>query len=337
VRGYIENPSIGLERVEALLDAAHAISFQMRRNRAVKKLSLEEDRDRLWQTAQPRSDPFQRIHRRAEADLPDLQRIPASPEEDVLLFIRDHNPYLQGWARDVLTIVHEEASYFLPQIETKIMNEGWASFWHREILNSLELPPELHLEFLVRHNQVVRPHPGGLNPYHIGLKLWDEIVRRHDQPTREEVRSSPPPTQSGREAMFSVREVDRDVSYLRRWLTEPVMRELDLFQYETKGEDLVVTKVSNEEGWREVKNTLLQSIGMGTTPVIRITDADFGGGRTLYLVHEHDGRDLLVEYAEKTLLHLHTLWGREVALETVVNGKKMVLGYGEQGFSSRAP
>jgi stage V sporulation protein R len=337
VRGYIENPSIGLERVEALLDAAHAISFQMRRNRAVKKLSLEEDRDRLWQTAQPRTDPFQRIHRRAETDLPDLQRIPASPEEDVLLFIRDHNPYLQGWARDVLTIVHEEASYFLPQIETKIMNEGWASYWHREILNSLELPPDLHLEFLVRHNQVVRPHPGGLNPYHIGLKLWDEIMRRHDQPTREEVRSSPPPTQSGREAMFSVREVDRDVSFLRRWLTEPVMRELDLFQYESKGEDLVITQVSNEEGWREVKNTLLQSIGMGTTPVIRITDADFGGSRTLYLVHEHDGRDLLVEYAEKTLLHLHTLWGREVALETVVNGKKMVLGYGEQGFSSRAP
>jgi stage V sporulation protein R len=115
------------------------------------------------------------------------------------------------------------------------------------------------------------------------------------------------------------------------------MRELDLFQYESKGDDLVVTKVSNEEGWRDVKNTLLQNIGMGTTPVIRITDADFGGNRTLYLVHEHEGRDLLVEYAEKTLFHLHALWGREVALETVINGKKMVLGYGVQGFSSRAP
>lgn len=337
VRRYLEDPSIGMDKVEPLLDAAHSISLQMRRNLAVRKLTLEEERDRLWQSAQPRSDPFQRIHRRAEAELPNLQRIPASPEEDVLLFIRDHNPYLDEWARDVLTIVHEEASYFLPQIETKIMNEGWASYWHREILNALELPPELHLEFLVRHNQVVRPHPGGLNPYHIGLKLWDEIYRRHADVPRDEVRSASGPPQSAREAMFAVREVDRDVSFLRRWLTEPIMRELDLFQYESKGDDLVVTKVANEEGWRDVKNTLLQNIGMGTTPVIRITDADSGGNRTLYLVHEHDGRDLLVEYAEKTLLHLHTLWGREIALETVINGKKMVLGYGEQGFSSRAP
>jgi stage V sporulation protein R len=337
VRSYLEDPSIGTDKVEPLLDAAHSISLQMRRNLAVRKLTLEQERDRLWQNAQPPSDPFRRIHRRAEAALPDLQRIPASPEEDILLFIRDHNPYLDEWARDVLTIVHEEACYFLPQIETKIMNEGWASYWHREILNALELPPELHLEFLVRHNQVVRPHPGGLNPYHIGLKLWDEIYRRHADVPREELRSGSPAPQSARDAMFAVREVDRDVSFLRRWLTVPIMRELDLFQYESKGDDLVVTKVANEEGWRDVKSTLLQNIGMGTTPVIRITDADFGGNRTLYLVHEHDGRDLLVEYAEKTLLHLHTLWGREVALETVINGKKMVLGYGEQGFSSRAP
>ena len=337
VRRYLEDPSVGLDKVEPLLDAAHSISLQMRRNLAVRKLSLEQDRDRLWQRAQPPIDPFQRIHRRPEAELPDLQRVPASPEEDILLFIRDHNPYLEEWARDVLTIVHEEASYFLPQIETKIMNEGWASYWHREILNSLELPPDLHLEFLVRHNQVVRPHPGGLNPYHIGLKLWDEIRRRHEDVPREEIRSGEAPTQSARDAMFAVREVDRDVSFLRRWLTEPIMRDLDLFQYESKGDDLVVTRVSNEDGWRDVKSTLLQNIGMGTTPVIRITDADFGGNRTLHLVHEHEGRDLLVEYAEKTLLHLHTLWGREVALETVINGKRMILGYGEQGFSSRAP
>lgn len=322
IRRYLEDPGVGIDKVEPLLDAAHSISLQMRRNRAVKKLSLEEDRDRLWQKAQPPPDPFRNIHRRTESEPPDLQKIPASPEEDILLFIRDHNPYLAEWARDVLTIVHEEACYFLPQIETKIMNEGWASFWHREILNALDLPPELHLEFLVRHNQVVRPHPGGLNPYHIGLKLWDEIDRRGG---------------GDRQEMFATRDVDRDVSFLRRWLDERSMRELDLFQYEDKGEDLVVTKVSNEEGWRDVKATLLQGIGMGTVPVIRITDADFGGNRTLYLVHEHEGRDLLVEYAEKTLLHLHTLWGREIALETVVNGKRMILGYGEQGFSSRAP
>ena len=216
------------------------------------------------------------------------------------------------------------------------MNEGWASFWHREILNSLELPPELHLEFLVRHNQVVRPHPGGLNPYHIGLKVWDEIVRLHDAPTPEEAREPGHPTGSGREAMYAVRSADRDVSFLRRFLSERLMRELDLFQYEQRSEDYVVTKVSDRESWRDVKETLLKSIGTGTIPVIKITDADFGGNRTLYLVHDHDGRDLLLDYAERTLHHLHKLWGREVALETFINGKKTMLTYSDQGFGNKA-
>ena len=90
---------------------------------------------------------------------------------------------LSDWERDLLTIVHETAQYFIPQMETKIMNEGWASYWHREIMNSLDLPQDLYLEFLVRHNQVVRPFPKGLNPYYLGLKVWDDIKRRHDDPT----------------------------------------------------------------------------------------------------------------------------------------------------------
>ena len=114
------------------------------------------------------------------------------------------------------------------------------------------------------------------------------------------------------------------------------MRELDLFQYEQRNEDYVVTKVADKESWRDVKETLLKNVGTGTIPVIKITDADYNGNRTLYLVHEHDGRDLLLEYAERTLQHLHRLWGREVALETFVNGKKTVLTYSEHGFAAKA-
>lgn len=335
VRSYIEDPSIGTERVEGTLDAAHALSLQMRRNRAVRKLSDDEERERLLAAAQPPPDPFHKIHRPAEYHPPDLRKVPAAPEEDLLLFIRDHNPYLGDWQRDLLTIVHEEACYFLPQIETKIMNEGWASYWHRAILNALELPSELHLEFLVRHNQVVRPHPGGLNPYHIGLKMWDEIKRMHDEPTSEEIAERGRPSRSGTYALFATREADRDASFLRRYLSEPMMRELDLFQYEQRNEDYVVTNVADRDGWRQVKETLLRSVGTGTIPVIKITDADFGGTRSLYLVHEHDGRDLLLEYAERTLQHLHRLWGREVACETFINGKKTLLTFSDQGFTTK--
>src|SRR6185295_19959749 len=111
VRDYVDTPSIGLERVETFLDAAHALALQCRRNLAVKKLTEEEERQRLIDAATPPHDPFQRIHRRQEATEPDLRRIPPVPEEDLLLFVRDHNPFLASWEKDLLTIAHEEARY----------------------------------------------------------------------------------------------------------------------------------------------------------------------------------------------------------------------------------
>jgi stage V sporulation protein R len=181
----------------------------------------------------------------------------------------------------------------------------------------------------------VRPHPGGINPYHIGLKLWDDIERRGNDPTPAE-RETLPPGKTGRQLMFETREVDRDISFLRRWLGEKQMRDMDLIRYEPRGDDLVVSHVSDEEGWRDVKEVLLKSVGMGSIPIIRVEDADFSGNRTLLLGHVHDGRDLQLEYAERTLSYVHRLWGREVVLETILNGKKATLSYGERGFSAKA-
>jgi stage V sporulation protein R len=113
------------------------------------------------------------------------------------------------------------------------------------------------------------------------------------------------------------------------------MRELNLFEYETKGDDLVVSSVADKGGWRQVKETLLVNIGMGGNPVIKVTDSDYGRNRMLYLVHGHDGRDLQVEYAEKTLSYVHRLWQRDVALETVISGKRTLLLYNDRGFSTK--
>ena len=111
------------------------------------------------------------------------------------------------------------------------------------------------------------------------------------------------------------------------------MRELDLFRYEPRGDDLVISDVSDDEGWRAVKETLLKSVGMGGVPVIRVEDADYGGNRTLLLSHAHDGRDLQLENAERTLAYVHRLWGREVVLETRDERQAArTLTYGERGF-----
>ena len=329
VRQYVEDPSIGLEKVERLLDAAHALSLQCRRNLAIRKETPEQEKERRLEETQPSTDPFQSIHRRQEYVAPDLSKVPLYPDEDILLFIRDYNRNLSDWEKDILTIVHEEAQYFIPQIETKIMNEGYASFWHKRILDALDLPQGMKMEFIVRHTQVLSPIPGGINSYHLGMKIWEDIERRWDHPTPEEVKEYGPRTKTGREKIFEVREVERDTSFLRRYLTEDLIRELNLFEYQTRGNERIISRVADKDNWREIKETLIRNVGMGTIPVIKIEDADYNNNRVLFLKHYHDGRDLHLEYAEKTLSYLHQLWGREVVLETVVNGKRSLLCFSD--------
>jgi len=329
VRRYVEDPSIGLEKVERTLDAAHALSLQCRRNLAIRKPNREELRQFKLDESHPAKDPYAAIHRPKEYTPPDLTKVPLYPDEDILLFIRDHNPHFADWEKDLLTIVHDEAQYFIPQMETKIMNEGWASFWHKRILEALDLPQSLHLEFIVRHTQVLRPHPGGLNPYHVGMKIWEDIERRWEHPTPEEEKEFGPRTKSGSEKLFEVREVERDSSFLRRYLTEDLLRELNLFEYRSRGDEQVVSRVADKDNWREIKETLIRNVGTGTIPVIKVVDSDYNKNRGLLLKHDHDGRDLQLEYAEKTLRYIRQLWEHDVALETVINEKPTLLVFAD--------
>ena len=335
ISSYMEDPSIGVEIVEGAIDDAHAICYQRSRNLAIQRLSQEEQVVRAWERAQPAADPWREIHPKQQYEAPNLSKIPAEPDENILQFIAKYNPYLPEWKRDVIGIVDHQTQYFMPQMDTKIMNEGWASYWHHTILNELQLPQGMHIEFLVRHNQVLRPHPGGLNPYHLGFVLWRDIERRWNMgDTGHEWSEDKPKTSEGiadendtpgRKKIFEVREADRDQSFLRRFLTREVMEDLNLFQHERRGKDRVVTKVSTEESWKEVRDNLIKNVGTGSIPVIKVDDADFGKNRTLYLKHYHDGRDLQLEYAEHTLKHVAKLWEREVVLETSINGKNSLL------------
>ncbi len=334
VASYTEDPSIGLEQVEGALDAAHALSFNCSRNLAFTKLSRSDQQRRAWERAQQPDDKHREIHPKKGYEAPELNKLPLEPEEDVLSFIAEYNPYLPEWKKDLLRIVEAEAKYFIPQMETKIMNEGWASYWHYKIMNKLGLEQGLYLEFLVKHNQVLRPHPGGINPYHLGFVIWHDIERRWNagETGREFTKDEKADLDSmdendtpGRKKIFEVRETDRDSAFLRRFLTVDIMRELELFQHEKRGKERVITKVSDDENWQEVKESLIAGTGSGSIPVIKVEDADFGRNHTLYLKHSHDGRDLLLEYAERTLKHIKELWERDVVLETIVNGKRSIL------------
>ena len=237
-----------------------------------------------------------------EADSQEI-KIPEEPQEDILSFIGEYGR-LQDWEKDILSIVREEARYFIPQIETKIMNEGWASFWHYTILNKLELPQNMHFEFLRKHNEVIRPLKSSINPYFIGFKIIENLYNTQ-----------------GKDKIFEVRENERDQSFIRRYLTQELCGEMNLFEYIATGNDYMISEVSDDEGWKKVRDTLCNTVGIGSIPTIRVNEWS-PKENTLLLEHEFDGRELELGYAYETLKHLVDLWKGKVVLTTHLEDKK---------------
>ncbi len=306
IREYIADPGIGYTKVEKILNAAHALKFQCSRVIGEKTVSEEEKRKALLERVQkPKSD-YPLLEKRTESEeLPDFKKIPLEPEEDLLKFIAKYGR-LNSWEKDIIDIVRTESSYFIPQIETKIMNEGWASFWHYTILNKLNLPQGLHFEFLKRHNQVIRPHMGQINPYYVGFKIFEYLKNKYpDNP----------------KAIFDVREVERDQSFIRRYLNEELCIEMNLFEYVKSGNDYIISEVADEEGWKKIRDSLASSVGMGGIPVIAVLEW-VQKDNTLVLEHMYDGRELELNYAYETLKHVVDLWDGKVVLITQLDGKK---------------
>lgn len=310
IRSYINDPSIGYDNVERVLNAAHAIKLQI--DRVVGEKRMDEDvlKRRILEDYMKKLENRSILEPYVNTNPPDVSKIPLQPEEDIIYFIIKYGN-LEEWEKNILEIVREETLYFIPQIETKIMNEGWASFWHYTILNELDLPHSLHLEFIKRHNDVVAPMLGGLNPYYLGFKMFQDIERRY-----------------GRNKIFEVRELERDASFLRRYLTQDICEEMNLFEYAKKGYDYFVEEVPDELGWKEIRNLLAASCGMGMVPVIRVVEMS-PKDRLLTLEQVFDGRELNLDYAEATLKHIQELWGHSVLLITKANGKEVKISCNE--------
>jgi len=293
VRGLIEDPSIGIDKVERILDAAHAIKYQVPRYPGIKYKThdelLEVERQKMASDSKYK---------------PDLEKIPLRPEYNLLKFIAEHSKFLQEWERNLLLIVEESSKYFIPQALTKIMNEGWACTIHYKIINELNLPDALHLPFIKVHNQVIRPHLGQINPYHLGYKLFERLIEKE-----------------GFEKSMLLREVHNDITFLRCYLDEEFMRDMNYFSYSFKKEkkSITIDDVSDNEGWEKVRDELLNNTALNRIPVVYIDELQKDG--TISLVHEHDGRDLDLGYAEKVYNYIKSLWGAKVRFVSVVENE----------------
>ena len=306
VRSYINDPSIGYEKVERILDAAHAIKLQTSRVIGEKRIQGEVLKQRLLEDYKNNNEVHSSLDAYVKLAFPNLNKIPIEPEDDILYFIIKHGD-MEEWEKSLLEFVRKETAYFLPQIETKIMNEGWASFWHYNILKELDLPDELHLEFIKRHNDVIAPGYGSINPYFIGFKIFEDILKRY-----------------GKEKIFEVRAIERDESFLRKYLTEELCLELNLFEYAAKDGNYVISEVADDSGFKNIRNTLSSSCGVGTVPHIRVVEMT-QKDKTLILEHVFDGRELNMNYAEATLKYIYELWGHTVSLKTTLLGKGISL------------
>ncbi|HYE13110.1 MAG TPA: SpoVR family protein [Pyrinomonadaceae bacterium] len=324
----------GRKRVEQFLDAVLSIEEHIDPNFFIRRevpAGPERERERAHSPKPAgRYDDLWDIGKKPDHGAPadeaqsQLARGDRLPEKDLVYYIMRNSPSLEDWQRDVMAMVHEEMEYFVPQMQTKVMNEGWASYWHARIMRELELPDVELLEFAELHSGVVSPHKGQLNPYYLGYKIFEDIERRWDDPSAGERERFGRAGGEGRAKIFEVRELENDVSFLRNYLTEELCEELDLFVYElVDDEEWTVT----EKRWERVRDQLVANMTNFGFPYIVIADGDYNGNRELYLKHQYEGSELDSGYARKVLEHIYALWGRPVHLETVVDEEPVRLHY----------
>ncbi len=334
----------GIEAVERTLDAAHALQEQgidhivprrrytveEERQRLAQQRQLEREREhelwrvttRLGEVEEP-GDP----EREAEA------RAMTLPEENVLYFLEKQAPNLKGWQRELLRIVRNLSTYFEPQRQTKMMNEGCACWCHYTIMHRLRekglLTEGAMLEFLHLHSSVVAQpgfdHPGfgGINPYALGFAMCRDIERICTEPTDEDAEWFPDiagnraPIETLKRAWSDF----RDESFVRQFLSPRLMRELRLFRLDDDPEEdaFIVGAIHNERGYRRIRRSLASSYDPGETrPRIEVVDADLRGSRRLSLRHTvRRGRTLDALEARRTLRQLAFLWGYDVVLDEV--------------------
>lgn len=331
----------GRDRVEHILDAGLALQEHVDASTygrlGRKKIKEVELRDRLDRRARNAAFSESLGQRTPYDDLWDIdgtereaisaaqqkeRRFPAIPQKDVMMFLIENSPTLEEWERDILSVLREEMLYFWPQMETKIMNEGWATYWHLRIMRELDMTGEDTVEFAKMHAGVVVPSRTSINPYHLGLAIWEDIEKRWDKPTDEEQKLGRFPGR-GREKMFEVREMENDVSFLRNYLTKELVEELDLYLYQKVGNDWKIV----DTDWEKVRDSICASRVNGGIPVLYVDDGDYNKNGELYLSHGYEGVELDLKYLDKTMPYLHRLWGRNCHLQTVVEGREVVFTY----------
>ncbi len=270
------------------------------------------------------------------------KKIPDSPQKDVLRFLLQYAP-LEDWEREVLRIIRDEAYYFIPQMQTKIMNEGWASYWHSKIMTEKALKDSEIIDFADAHAGTLAMQPGRLNPYKVGIELFrdiedrwnrgkfgkaydecDDIVAKEQWDTKAGL---------GRQKIFEVRKVCNDLMFIDNYLTMEfaIRHKLYTFEFNRRTNQYEIA----EREFKKVKDKMLTMLTNMGNPFIYVTDGNFENRGELLLWHKHQGVDLDHKYARETLRALQELWRRPINIETTVESQRKLLSINKGEFSER--
>lgn len=334
----------GEEAVERVLDSCHTLmNFGVDRYRHPPQLSARKERARqqereaymqtqindLWRTI-PR--------KQTEAAAPKRANYPAEPQENILYFIEKNAPLLKPWEREIVRIVRKIAQYFYPQRQTQVMNEGWATFWHYTLLNTLydrnKVTDGFMLEFLHSHSSVIYQPPfdhryySGINPYTLGYAMMTDLRRICEAPTDEDRRWFPDIAGSDwLETLDYAMRNFRDESFISQYLSPRLIRELKLFAVldDDRKNRLEVTAIHDDGGYCHIRKTLSDHYNLShNEPNIQVVSVDIEGDRSLTLRHHQSKRRPLHRSADEVLKHVARLWGFDVHMETVDETGKVV-------------
>jgi stage V sporulation protein R len=355
VRRWIDK--LGVEKVENFIDTClslenlidqHAPHIKRNPDPRVEKeqvnvapAGFKVDKEYMRPYVNP-ADFLEKQKKQVEAEQQASKKFPERPQRDVLAFLLEHAP-LEDWEHDLLSIVREEAYYFAPQAQTKIMNEGWASYWHSTIMTTRALKDHEIIDYADHHSGTMATHKGRLNPYKLGIELFRDIEERWNKgrfgKEWEECddlrarRAWDKNLGGGREKIFEVRKHYNDVTFIDEFLTPEFALEQKLFTFNFN-EKKNTWEIASRE-FKKVKAKLLQQLTNFGQPVIDVVDANYENRGELVLAHRHDGMDLDPATARETLKNLQALWRRPVAVVTKVEGKSLLMRHDGTTYSEK--
>jgi stage V sporulation protein R len=362
IRRYMDR--FGHENVENFIDACLSIenlidphSAYIKRKRKKSKRLLrgdERERNKRGDTRVRRlkaksymdryinpTDVIRKAEKKArEAEEKMEHRFPDQPERDILLFLLENAP-LKPWQQRILAMIREEAYYFAPQGMTKIMNEGWAVYWHSTIMTQKVVTAAEVIDYADHHSGTLGMRPGTLNPYKIGVELFRHVEDRwnkgrfgkeyEDCDNMRKKKRWNKNLNLGREKIFEVRRIYNDITFIEEFMDQEFCDDQKLFVY---GYDKETNQyVILDRDHRKVKGQLLFFLTNFGQPFIAVTDANYKNRGELFLEHKHIGMDLKITYAVDTLKNLYKFWTRPVHILTAVEGKPKLYSFDGENIS----